>query len=490
MQLPQLTMPQEQQLGKQGIQVFVACDPIYFHEHATVLASSLDNYSPNHSLHFHIFGKDNDVMSKIQELKQKLTHTAITYSYEGVDFEDKNSRAVYCSCVRFIRLTQLMSHFKVAMLSLDADSLVVGAIDNLNNDVKKADILLKTRLHMEQIQFKFLTSTVFFKPTSTTFQFLEHFSQLIGNAITTGKAYWYLDQVSFYQTTQAIPSTKVEDISIQYADWEFSDSSYIWAGKGPRKHKSSKYLEVRNKVLSTNNQTSSTNENFFLVPKEAEQYIHLQRTAYSKQIAKILSNEVNISSNHQFYSTISNAVLGKIYYDDMLDEFETLKPYLPKKVTRILDIGCGIAGIDALLDIHYRSSQSTSPLESITLLDKNGCSKIYYNFEEEAAHYNSLDLALRFLRMNGVNTQVNLVDIDNKPFPSEMFDFVISLISWGFHYPVSTYLDIVYEHMMDGGILIFDIRKEQNQELLLTSKFKSVVVIQDTKKSTRVLATK
>ncbi|MEK7990166.1 MAG: hypothetical protein VSS52_004115 [Thiotrichaceae bacterium] len=490
MQLPQLSVTQEQQLGMQGIQLFIACDPSYFHEHATVLAYSLDIHSPNHSLHFHIFGDDKNVMDKIQELKKELKNTFVTWSYEGVNFEDKNSQAVYCSCVRFIRLTQLISHFKIPILSLDADSLIINPINNLNDEMSDADIALRTRLHVEQVQFKFLTSTVFFKPTQATFSFLNYFSQLIANAITTGKAYWYLDQVSFYQAYQNVSGVLIRDISVKYADWEFDDNSCIWAGKGPRKHQNAKYLEVRNKVIATNASTYDMSNNFFLVPPQAEQYILLQRTTYPTQIAQVLSRENDTIKFHKFYPAINNAILGKIYYDDMLSEFETLKPYLPQKVTKILDIGCGIAGIDALLDKHYKNSQSSSALESITLLDKNGFSKIYYNFEDEAAHYNSLDLAQLFLRMNDVSTQIDIVDIDNNPFPTELFDFVISLISWGFHYPVSTYLELVYENMSENGILILDVRKNQGQEALLATKFKDIKVIHDLGKAQRFLLRK
>jgi SAM-dependent methyltransferase len=485
MQLPQLLINQEQQLGKQGIQLFVACDPSYFHEHAVVLGYSLDMYSPHNSLHFHIFGDDKNVINKIQALKQELKNTSITWSHEGVNFGDKNSRAVYCSCVRFIRLTQLISHFKIPMLSLDADSLIVNSITNLNNEIHDADISLKTRFHAKQVQFKFLTSTVFFKPTQATFSFLQHFSQLIANAITTGKAYWYLDQVSFYQAAQAMPNLKIQDISIKYADWEFNDNSCIWAGKGPRKYKNTKYVKMMEKV----NKKSNLSSNYFILPEidDAEYFIFLQRTDYPKQIEQVL-RELQLTKTNPFYIPIRKAILGKLYYDDMYREFETIRSYLPDTASSILDIGCGIAGVDILLHQHYLAYNDC--LKEITLLDKEGQSDIYYNFEQEGAYYNSLTLAEKFLRMNGVTTQISVVDILKSSFPSGTFDVIISLISWGFHYPVSTYLDVVYDNMAENGILILDVRKNQNQEVLLTSKFETVKVIHDIGKAQRFLVKK
>jgi protein-L-isoaspartate O-methyltransferase len=92
--------------------------------------------------------------------------------------------------------------------------------------------------------------------------------------------------------------------------------------------------------------------------------------------------------------------------------------------------------------------------------------------------------------MNGVTTQISVVDILKSSFPSGTFDVIISLISWGFHYPVSTYLDVVYDNMAENGILILDVRKNQNQEVLLTSKFETVKVIHDIGKAQRFLVKK
>lgn len=222
------------------------------------------------------------------------------------------------------------------------------------------------------------------------------------------------------------------------------------------------------------------------MPEQAEEYIFLQRTAYPKEIERILA-EMAVDKNHKFYGAVRNAVLGKVYFDDIYKEFETFKNYLPEKLSNILDIGCGIAGIDVLLNRFY---ESKSGVDKITLLDKEGCSEIYYNFETEAAHYNSLDLAKDFLRINGVKSTLETINITEQAFPNGNFDLVISLISWGFHYPVSTYLDVVYEHLADGGILILDVRKNQNQERILQKKFGTFEMIYDFGKANRILVKK
>lgn len=95
-----------------------------------------------------------------------------------------------------------------------------------------------------------MTSSVLFAPTDNSLKFLNHFSQLIWNAIATGQAYWYLDQVSFYHAYQNMPNLQIKDISMKYADWEFNDNSCIWAGKGDRKYKDERFLKKVKNILS------------------------------------------------------------------------------------------------------------------------------------------------------------------------------------------------------------------------------------------------
>ena len=52
-----------------------------------------------------------------------------------------------------------------------------------------------------------------------------------------------------------------------------------------------------------------------------------------------------------------------------------------------------------------------------------------------------------------------------------MIDFVISTISWGFHFPVSTYLKSVANVLSENGILIIDIRKDTGGENELKTEF-------------------
>jgi len=67
-------------------------------------------------------------------------------------------------------------------------------------------------------------------------------------------------------------------------------------------------------------------------------------------------------------------------------------------------------------------------------------------------------------------------------------DLVVSLISWGFHYPVPVYLDQVRALLRPGGRVILDVRKETDGRAQLEARFPGVTTISETRKKERVVA--
>lgn len=169
-------------------------------------------------------------------------------------------------------------------------------------------------------------------------------------------------------------------------------------------------------------------------------------------------------------------------------EYSAIKDFLPKNAKNILDIGCGVAGIDVLISKHYKNSIG------IYLLDKTAIDgNVFYSYEDIGSFYNSLTIAKRLLMLNGVSEKkiyTQEVKSDNKIDFETSFDLVISLISWGFHYPISIYIDQVFEKMSKGGVLIVDVRKDTEGENLIRKKFGLVQVISDERKHKRILAIK
>lgn len=123
------------------------------------------------------------------------------------------------------------------------------------------------------------------------------------------------------------------------------------------------------------------------------------------------------------------------------EDLGRIQSVLPKKVARILDIGCGMAGIDVVLKRIY-------PAAELWLLDGDGVDPRDGWLDERGA-FSSRDAANALLAANGVKAD-RWINVNTKEALEA--DLVISLASWGYHYPLSTY-------NVTRGLCIADLRK-------------------------------
>ena len=159
--------------------------------------------------------------------------------------------------------------------------------------------------------------------------------------------------------------------------------------------------------------------------------------------------------------------------------WEEIKPHLPRKADRVLDIGCGLGGIDELVYDHFSRSGSVE----LHLADRDHVSEtVTYDFAEESAAYNSLALTRAFLAGRGVPQEaIHTVDVDKDGLPEVSFDLILSFLAWGFHFPVETYLDYAKDHLSPAGVLMLDTRTGLDALELLGRHFKAEAVYQDPK---------
>lgn len=149
--------------------------------------------------------------------------------------------------------------------------------------------------------------------------------------------------------------------------------------------------------------------------------------------------------------TSIKADIGRSYYSATLNDYRTIDGYVnnPK---RVLDIGCGMAGVDYFIAM-------LNPDSEIYLRDKTQLDdEVFYGFKEKTAFYNSLELAEELLRVNGVTNTIVTEEAKDKNIECTSIDLVISLISWGFHYPVDYYFKSVMGCLSKDGVVILDIR--------------------------------
>jgi SAM-dependent methyltransferase len=182
----------------------------------------------------------------------------------------------------------------------------------------------------------------------------------------------------------------------------------------------------------------------------------------------------NIGGLIQLQRTWANKMtlseIGRFYWESCCKDFEQIKHFFNPGTTA-LDIGCGLAGVDFLLmrDINDMD---------ITLFDLDRVdTEIRYGYSWEPSAYNTRAAVVDFYQLNGT-TMPRYVTA----FPVDLrFDVIISLISYGFHYPVETYLKEVIETLKPGGVLVLDIRKNSGQVEKICRFFRDALLIEDTK---------
>lgn len=234
-----------------------------------------------------------------------------------------------------------------------------------------------------------------------------------------------------------------------------------------------------------------------LIPDAAVKFILFQRTNYlrlwNSKFWRALFKLNPFSSYESVVNFEARLFCDDIknrYRNDMMEEYRQLQNYLPGKCGAILDIGCGMAGIDTFLYKHYLQSSELR----FYLLDKTDIEeKVFYGFKEQGAFYNSLELARELLTQNGIEAEMIFTQEateKNGILFDTTFDLVISLLSWGHHYPVSVYLEQVYEKLNPGGHLIIDIRTGTDGEKTVMQKFGNLDIVTVNRKNTRIRAIK
>lgn len=211
-----------------------------------------------------------------------------------------------------------------------------------------------------------------------------------------------------------------------------------------------------------------------VLPRAALPYAMLQRP----MIQRLTGLPRRLGIPRAFLLRAGTALFGRAiareYVRAIRQDFEMILPHLPERADRILDIGCGLAFIDVLLYRHFASDEG--PL--INLLDRSSSDTLpAYGFSDRQEFYNSLDLSAEVLRRNGIPaSDIKLFDAGAEDgFPAAPLDLVISIASWGFHYPVSTYLERVHSRLSHGGHLILDVRLGEGQETELRRAFGELV---------------
>jgi SAM-dependent methyltransferase len=148
------------------------------------------------------------------------------------------------------------------------------------------------------------------------------------------------------------------------------------------------------------------------------------------------------------------------YREHKINNFNNLDAYLSTPPAKILDIGCGMAWESQQFNKKYNTELwlldgDESNNENKPLKSNEGK---WHPTADTMLFYHPMDVLDQKLQENNV-TNYHLVDVNNVNIPSDVkFDVITSWLSCGFHYPVSTYRDLILRHSHPNTVIVMDLR--------------------------------
>jgi SAM-dependent methyltransferase len=164
--------------------------------------------------------------------------------------------------------------------------------------------------------------------------------------------------------------------------------------------------------------------------------------------------------------------------ENQFKEIRLISKFMTQAPVNVMDIGCGLGIYDVALNFFYPDSLFFHLVDKTTTAVEEA--NIFYGYKEKGAFYNNLDLTKDFLIANGV--QENRIIIhpvtDNQEESNAVLsatmpqiDLAISIISCGFHYPASTYIDLVADKLRANGLFVLNCRNLEENVPALETKF-------------------
>jgi len=139
------------------------------------------------------------------------------------------------------------------------------------------------------------------------------------------------------------------------------------------------------------------------------------------------------------------------------DDWYSIRSHVPAITKRILDIGAGVGGIDIPL-FHALEKPEIHLVDKASRMQRGNTFRV-------------LDAARDLLAANGVDAnKIFTYDSSDKELQSKLsaqkYDFILSTRGLGFMFPYSLYRELIRQQLAPGGVLITDLMKIGEGEVL------------------------
>jgi len=215
----------------------------------------------------------------------------------------------------------------------------------------------------------------------------------------------------------------------------------------------------------------------FQLNKKEARLIILQRiellSNFLKSVRKFFGRYFFTNFISKYFLSTKN--VGKVYFEDMYQEFATINSAIDPQNKNLLSIGGGLGGLELVINKKFN-------VKSFTFIEKNYVSKkVKYGWDNKNNEaYNDIGIQKNFLTKNGMeSSKFKIFDYDNDQLPKDKFDIIISLFSLDYHYDFTIYFEYLKNNTHKESKIIFDtIRPDYFKNI-----FNEVIILKDRTKT-------
>ena len=215
----------------------------------------------------------------------------------------------------------------------------------------------------------------------------------------------------------------------------------------------------------------------FQLNKKEARLIILQRiellSNFLKSVRKFFGRYFFTNFISKYFLSTKN--VGKVYFEDMYQEFASINSAIDPQNKNLLSIGGGLGGLELVINKKFN-------VKSFTFIERNYVSKkIKYGWDNKNNEaYNDIGIQKNFLTKNGMeSSKFKIFDYDNDQLPKDKFDIIISLFSLDYHYDFTIYLEYLKNNTHKESKIIFDtIRPDYFKNI-----FNKVIILKDRTKT-------
>ena len=215
----------------------------------------------------------------------------------------------------------------------------------------------------------------------------------------------------------------------------------------------------------------------FQLNKKEARLIILQRIElinnFLKRVRKFFGRYFFTNFISKYFLSTKN--VGKVYFEDMYQEFATINSAIDPQNKNLLSIGGGLGGLELVINKKFN-------VKSFTFIERNYVSKkVKYGWDNKNNEaYNDIGIQKNFLTKNGMeSSKFKIFDYDNDQLPKDKFDIIISLFSLDYHYDFTIYFEYLKNNTHKESKIIFDtIRPDYFKNI-----FNEVIILKDRTKT-------